>query len=246
MVENRLEAAIDVREAGLPVGKISACKEGGDFSNQFPLRQGVMLTGNPVATLDGSAEAVPELFFDRPQGDKTAVRRRVDLVAGRAAGEQIGTTGKSCSRAMGGGKGHRLPGEGHFKQADIDETACIRSGAFEQCGQNRGGGLFPRCIIADRREGNHRRGGGSGQAEHAAHGQIGQVMPRTQATGPGLAEAGQGAVDQAGIELFEMVTPEAEAFQHAGAKGFEQHISPLQQVGKLGALHRVFQVEFDD
>lgn len=89
------------------------------------------------------------------------------------------------------------------------------------------------CIVRHRWERDHRRLGRAANAETARHRLVVEVVAGGEPRRPGLAEAGKGAVDQAGVDLLQPRRSKAQALHRAGAVGFQKDIRQPHEVDKL-------------
>ena len=107
-------------------------------------------------------------------------------------------------------------------------------------------GIQPRCQIGDGDAAAHAASARlAGDADHAAFGLQYQIERRAVFIRPGLAEAGDRAVDDAGVAGLGFFVIEAEFFQRADAKIFNHHIATLDHIKKDRLAARVFEVDFN-
>ncbi len=147
----------------------------------------------------------------------------------------------------GDGKVRNLGGEeseARFQHRDIDVLALAGVGALEQGGRDGECGGHAGQHVA------HRETGTSG-AHFLVAGQrhdAGQrldlaVVAGLVAIGTGAAEAGDGAIDQAGIDRAEGVVADAEAIHHAGAEVLHHHVGARDEAVDDVDCGRLLQIE---
>ena len=189
-----------------------------------------------VGQADRSAQRLPELRLQGPDGQMAAVTAAIDAVAGEGAGQLVG--GVRSGQAPGSGQGHQ---RGHAReQRDVDDLALARTLPRLERGQD-----------ADRRHERtrHVRHLGQGQhrpalavavaSEEAAHGEVVDVVAGARRVGALLPVAGERAVDEAGVLGEQRLRTEAPASQRAGPERFEKDVGARGQAPHdLDALGR--------
>ena len=138
-------------------------------------------------------------------------------------------------------------GEDAVAHGDIDGLPAARVLAREEGGADGEGGHEPAAgEVGEQVDGDG--GGGPGaayDAERAADGDVVDVVAHEVAVGAGLAEAGEGAVDDAGVDRGDGLVVDAEAVHDARAEALKDDIGATDELVKDLAGGLVLQVEGD-
>src|SRR5262249_49797918 len=132
---------------------------------------------------------------------------------------------------------HRLIGEAgraDIEHGDIDIVAAAGLAAARERGEHRDGRIHARHDVDDRHPDFFRAAarlvvGLAGDAHQATHGLDHEILGGSVAPRPGLAEAGDGAVDQSGIERLEVVIAQPETLERADLEILQHDVGARRQ-----------------
>ncbi len=186
-----------------------------------------------------------ELGLDGAHGDVAAVGRLVAAVERRSAVQHVVVPG-----VVPGARGPQAIQHGREAQGSFQDAARHHLALSRRPGQERGrehahGELHGApAEIGDQvqRHGRRRprlahRGQRAGQAEKV------QVMPGLLRHRPGVAPAGQSAIDQSGIAGEACLRAKADTFHHAGPEPLDQDVGRPDQLQRRAAPCLVLEVE---
>ena len=170
----------------------------------------------------------------RPVADDRARQLRVAAMRHDAVGEVArGHHGQPRQRTV----GHR----------DVHELALARAVALAQRREDaHGRHQRAPAEVGDLARGLHRRPAAvAGQPEQADQSEVVHVVARAVAVRAVLPVTGDRAVDETGILLAQALVADAEAVEHAGAEGLEQHVVLAGQAQQHVAPALVLEVDPD-
>ncbi len=146
-------------------------------------------------------------------------------------------------------KVERLVGEHADLAVDergIDEAAATGALALGERGEDADRGIDAGENIGDRHPRALRLAvGRSRQLHDAAHALGHEVVARARGVGPGLAEAGDGAVDQARVVLGQALVVEAEFGEPADLEILDQHVGASRELADDAASILALEIQLD-
>ncbi|MNZ90042.1 hypothetical protein D3C78_1089920 [compost metagenome] len=202
----------------------------------------------PVRLVNGGAKA-RELAVVAYRQQHVAVLGD-EVLVGRQAGVHIARAARCPAagheaRSLVGQHGHA-----HVQQCHVDVLALARAVAGIQRRQHGVAGVHAGEYIDHGHTGSQRAAAGftvgmAGDAHQAAHGLDHEVVARALGIGAVLAEAGDGAVDQARIEGLEAVVVEAVLPQPADLEVLHHHVGFQGHAAQQGLAFGVGHVDGD-
>ena len=223
-LQDRLQAAVVLRRELEPLG---ACARAEDpLHLAVDLRAGQLeLRRHEILAPDPLAPRAPELRLQRAQRHP-AVGALVGAVADEPSGElQLAAPRHRAVGEIAAGD-QREPGERAVGHRDVDQLTLAAALALVQR-RHDAERRHQRAAaeVRDLPRRLHRRAIAlPRQAEHPHESQVVHVVARALALGPVLAVAGDRAVHERRVLLAEALVADAEALQHAGSEGLEQHV----------------------
>ena len=245
-VEHRFTAAVRVGKQLGPLGQASAAEQVRDVALQFLLvRAGLEIGGRvPVRAADGPAEQAPELRFQGAQGHVAAVAGLVEVVAGKAVVEEIVGQTRHDAIPQILAPAQAMPAQGAIGHGDVDVLAPAQPLPGKQGGGNAEGSKQGAAAqVGDLHPGQGRAALAAAVGEHAVERQVVDVVPGPLRPRPVRAVAGDGAVDEPGIDRLQRREPQAQPVHDPGSEPLQDHVRLCRQpLENLLAL-RLFQVQ---
>ena len=245
-MEHRFTAAVRVGKQLGPLGQASAAEQVRDLALQFLLvRAGLEIGGRvPVRAADGPAEQAPELRFQGAQGHVAAVAGLVEVVAGKAVVEEIVGQTRHDAIPQILAPAQAMPAQGAIGHGDVDVLAPAQPLPGKQGGGNAEGSKQGAAAqVGDLHPGQGRAALAAAVGEHAVERQVVDVVPGPLRPRPVRAVAGDGAVDEPGIDRLQRREPQAQPVHDPGSEPLQDHVRLCRQpLEDLLAL-RLFQVQ---
>ncbi len=248
-VEHRRHAGVAAFQQRTPFVACAGFEVGGEAGLQLgPAGALPLLLEVRVGDAGLLQEQGVELGFDGADGNVLAVGTAVGVVEVGAAIEQVAA---AFLRPV----AHGLEGVHHGHQqgravghGGIDHLAFAGGACFEGCGEDADHQQHgATATVGNQVERHHRLAAGLADGvQRAGQGQVVDVMPSRVGQRAGLAPAGHAAVDETRVGGEAIVRAEAEAFHHAGAEAFDQHVGAGCQLFGGGEAFGLLQVEADD
>lgn len=198
--------------------------EGGDVG-------GVEGVGEEVVALGDAAEFTPEGGFERPEGEVATVGGGVDVVAGPAAGEGHPPALRLLPAKVCCSGGGQEPVDDGIDHRHVNILPFAGLGTLEERDEDVQGGEGGPAEVGDLCAGGDGAAFGcAGQTEQAANGEVVEVVARAVGVGAGLAVAGEGAVDDPGVDGFDRFVANTPFVHTAGFEGFDDDVGGLGEV----------------
>lgn len=223
----RAPAGVEVFKPMGPVGKGVGFDEVSDGLDDLVAFFVVKLEGLEVFQAGGTAEGGPEFGLQGAQGDEFMVGGFVGVVEGVAVGEEGVASGGCLAGLLLEVEGQVHEGQGAVGDGDVDVLALARTLPVEKGQKDSGDGAEAApCDIGNLKARGAWSFLGADEVQGTCHAEVVDVVSRGVAVGAGLAVSGDGAVDDAGVDGFDMVVAHAQAVGDAGAEALHDDVGP--------------------
>ena len=199
-----------------------------------------------LGSLEGRAESVPELGFERADAVEAAVLARVDAIARVAAGKSLVATPHLLAGAA-RREHHREPAHCAVGHRRVDPAALASPLDADQRAEDRGRRLEAASPYIGHLDRKRRRRSATlaVESKRARNRHVVEVVPRPRRKRTVLPIARDRAHDQARIALVKCVPTETEPGHDAGPVALDQHVGPVDQAQQQIATGVGFEIQRD-